>query len=191
MAKRAKQYRWVGVHVVLAAALVAAAPALQSEGGATAAAPTTNGPAGGAGAVVPGEPAPPFVLEMDSGQRLTSADLRGKVVVLNLWASWCPPCLEELPSLERLRRQLDGSNVVVIGVSVDKDWADVRKVVEKTGAKVTMALDPEQKVARSFGTSKFPETYILDRNGVVVRKLIGEQIWDRGDFVTYLQALGR
>ncbi len=141
--------------------------------------------------VAPGDPAPPFDVQTRDGSHLTSSDLHGKVVVLNLWASWCPPCLEELPSLERLRRQMVGTDVVIVGVSVDKSWEDVDKVVKETGVAITMALDPAQDVARAYGTDKFPETYVINPKGVVVRKFIGEQIWDRGDFVNYFRELAK
>ncbi len=173
--------RWL----VVAGTLMTAAPAAGTEQDA----PLADQASSGAARV--GQPAPAFRLETREGETISNRDLLGKVVVLNLWASWCPPCLHELPSLERLRRQLPGGDVVIIGVSVDKGWAEVDRVIEDSGVHLTMALDPEQTVARTFGTSKFPETYIIGPDGKVVRKLIGEQIWDRGDFVAYLRGLVR
>ncbi len=169
------------VHGAMSPNLVLAAEGTVKEAG-------EKAPAAESGAVI-GEQAPAFVLRLEDGRTVRNQDLVGKVVVLNLWASWCAPCIDEIPSLERLRKQLAGADVWIVGVSVDRTWEEVRKVVSQTGAHFDMALDPDQNVARAFGTSKFPETYILDKNGKVVRKLIGVQIWDRGDFVASLRTL--
>lgn len=136
-----------------------------------------------------GKPAPDFQASLRSGVPLGKDALRGKVVVLNFWATWCPPCIEELPSLERLRRQLKGLPVEIVGLSVDDSWEPIEKLTKERPIRFTLALDIARSVPGAFGTEKFPETYILDKNGVVVRKLIGAQIWDRGDFVAFLREL--
>jgi peroxiredoxin len=138
-----------------------------------------------------GKAAPAFTLPRSSGEPMSLEALKGKVVVLNFWASWCKPCVEELPSLERLRRQLKGAPVEIVGVSVDESWEPVKKLTQQRPVQFNILLDTSKSVPERYGTSRFPETFILDREGRVKRKLIGAQIWDRGDFVTYLKQLAK
>lgn len=136
-----------------------------------------------------GKPAPDFSLPLRNGQTLSLESLRGKVVVLNFWATWCPPCIEEIPALNRLHRQLKGLPVEVVGISVDDNWGEIEKLTMKRPVMFTLALDVPRGVPTRYGTSKFPETFILDKEGKVARKLIGAQLWDRGDFIAYLKNL--
>src|SRR5690348_8450375 len=95
------------------------------------------------------------------------SDLRGHVVLVNFWATWCPPCIEETPSLEKLSARMKNLGVEVIGVSVDKDQEALRQFVAKYQLTFPIARDPDQTVSAKFGTYQFPETYILDRDGRV------------------------
>jgi peroxiredoxin len=143
-----------------------------------------------------GAPAPGFTVQ-DSDHRISLDQFRGKLVVLNFWATWCPPCVEELPSLERLQTNLRDKGVVVLGVSVDSDANDYRKFLKDHNVDFLTVRDPGRQnekgvvapVASKYGTYKFPETYIIDRNGVVRRKFIGAVDWNQQEIVEYLTRL--
>jgi cytochrome c biogenesis protein CcmG/thiol:disulfide interchange protein DsbE len=116
--------------------------------------------------------APLFVVK-DSQRTVDLASLRGHVVVLNFWASWCAPCLEELPSLEALQQQVPGATV--LAVSTDEDSGAYRNFLMQHHVGLLTVQDPEQKSNALYGTFRYPETYIIDKGGVVRRKLIGAQ----------------
>src|ERR1700693_5128046 len=117
-----------------------------------------------------GTVAPNFTIQ-DSDRSVTLSQLRGKIVVLNFWATWCPPCVEEMPSLVGMQKQMLGKGVVVLAVSVDDDADDYHKFLKDHGIDLLTVRDPGNKsdqgvtavVASRYGTFKFPETYIIDR----------------------------
>lgn len=117
------------------------------------------------------------------------ADYRHHVVVLNFWASWCPPCVEEGPSLERFAERMRERGAVVIGVSVDQDDVALQKFVADYHLSYPIGRDPNQALCSRYGTFKFPETYILDRRGRVAEKIVGAIDWDDPRIVTYVQEL--
>ena len=133
--------------------------------------------------------AKPFELKDPKGTLRKLEDYKGKVLVLNFWATWCPPCMEEVPSLERLTQSAEGQkdDLVVLAVSVDKSAADIEKALPNL--KLNVALDPEGTVAEQYGTTKFPETYIIDRQGEIVAKFIGARNWDSPVFQNYLRMI--
>ena len=112
---------------------------------------------------------------------------RGKVVVLNFWATWCPPCIEEIPSLNQLQHQLP--QVVVLGVSVDTDGDAYRQFLAEHRIDFTTIRDPERSSNALYGTSRFPESYVIDRNGQIRRKFISAQDWTSPEIVNYLSHL--
>jgi len=133
-----------------------------------------------------GRPAPEF--RVSDGQRTVDlAGLRGRVVVLNFWASWCAPCLEELPSLEALQQQLP--QVQVLGVSTDEDGGAYRAFVMQHHVDFLTVQDAAQGSNALYGTFRYPETYIIDKAGVVRRKLIGPQDFTSPEMVEYLKKL--
>jgi len=134
-----------------------------------------------------GNTAPDFTVQ-DADRKVTLHDLRGKVVVRNFWATWCPPCVEEMPSLVRLQSNLK-DRVVVLAISVDEDERSYHSFLKKNNVDLLTVRDPQQKSNELYGTFKFPETYIIDRNGVVQRKFIGPVDWTRADVVEYLNKL--
>jgi peroxiredoxin len=134
-----------------------------------------------------GNPAPDFTVQ-DADRKVTLHDLRGKVVVLNFWATWCPPCVDEMPSLVKMQSDLKG-RVIVLAVSVDEDERSYHTFLKKNNVDLLTVRDPQQKSNELYGTFKFPETYIIDRNGVVQRKFIGPVDWTRPDVVEYLNKL--
>ncbi|HEY0264854.1 MAG TPA: TlpA disulfide reductase family protein [Granulicella sp.] len=133
-----------------------------------------------------GKPAPPFTVS-DGAQTIDLQKLRGQVVVLNLWATWCTPCLEELPSLEEMQHQLP--NVHVIGVSLDSDADLYRKFLTSHNINFPTVRDPDGKVNALYGTAQIPETYVIDRQGVLRRKYVSAQNWTSPEILRYLQSL--
>src|SRR5689334_17992507 len=115
-----------------------------------------------------GAVAPEFTVQ-DSDRKVTLSDFRGKIVVLNFWATWCPPCVEEMPSLVQLQHRFKDKNVVLLGVSLDVDGDAYHKFLKDHGVDFLTVRDPDQKSSSLYGTFKYPETYIIDRNGVVRR----------------------
>ena len=135
-----------------------------------------------------GSPAPDFTVQ-DADRKVELRDLRGKIVVLNFWATWCPPCVEEMPSLVKMQEEMKSRGVVVLAVSVDDDERSYHTFLKKNNVDLLTVRDPQQKSNELYGTFKFPETYIIDRNGVVQRKFIGPVDWTSADIKDYLNKL--
>ncbi len=133
-----------------------------------------------------GKPAPDFTVQ-DGGHAVSLDQFRGKIVVLNFWASWCPPCLEEFPSLAQLQRQMPG--IVVLAVSFDHDAGAYRQYLAENHIGVRTVLDASERSNLAYGTTRPPETYIIDRDGVIRRKFIGAQNWVSPEIVGYLKQL--
>ncbi|MBI2955971.1 MAG: TlpA family protein disulfide reductase [Acidobacteria bacterium] len=131
-----------------------------------------------------GEEVPDFSFEL-AGQRQRLRELRGRVVVLNFWATWCPPCVAEMPSLERLHRRLGGRGVVVLGISVDESPRNYEAFLRTHGITFPNYRDPEKRISTLYGTFLFPETFVIDRQGRLVRKFIGAREWDEPEMVDF------
>jgi peroxiredoxin len=123
-----------------------------------------------------GKAAPNFTVR-DSDRTVTLSQFKGQVVVLNFWATWCPPCIEEMPSLVRMQQHMQSKGVTVLAVSVDVDENNYRRFLKEHGVNLLTVRDPDQKSNGLYGTFKFPETYIIDRNGIMRRKFIGAVDW--------------
>lgn len=136
-----------------------------------------------------GDTTPDFQLSDMDGKPLQLSGYRGKVVVLNFWATWCPPCVDEMPSLNRFQETLAPKGVVVLAVSVDDDEQVLRKFAADHQLKMTILRDPGRKVSSQYQTYKYPETYILDRQGRLAQKLIGEADWNDPNLVSFVQQL--
>jgi cytochrome c biogenesis protein CcmG, thiol:disulfide interchange protein DsbE len=135
-----------------------------------------------------GQPAPDFSFTLNGRpERLSS--LRGKVVVLNFWATWCPPCRDELPSLNRLEAKIAPMGATVLGISVDDDETAYRNFLEQYHVTFPTYRDPTKRIPAAYGTYEYPETYIIDRQGRIARKIIGAQDWSSSDIVAYLENL--
>ena len=143
-----------------------------------------------------GKPAPDFTIQ-DSDRSVTLSQLRGKIVVLNFWATWCPPCVDEMPSLVQLQRQFQDKGVTVLGVSVDDDANDYHKFLKDHGIDFLTVREGGTKtntgivspIANKYGTLKIPETYIIDRSGIIRRKFIGPVDWKQQEILEYLTRL--
>jgi cytochrome c biogenesis protein CcmG, thiol:disulfide interchange protein DsbE len=135
-----------------------------------------------------GSVAPDFTVQ-DAQNKVTLSQLRGKIVVLNFWATWCPPCVEEMPSLVEMQRRMKAKGVTVLAVSLDVDDAAYRQFVKLHNVDLLTVRDGDEKSNTLYGTFKFPETYIIDRNGVMRRKFIGAVDWTEPEITDFLGKL--
>jgi peroxiredoxin len=125
-----------------------------------------------------GFPAPNFTLKDINGRTYRLSDLRGKIVFLNLWATWCPPCREEMPSMEALHRRLQGTDFIMLAVSEDEGGsAAVRPFVDQMRLTFPVLMDPEGELPGRYGVTGYPETFIIDREGHVIQHTIGPDNW--------------
>jgi cytochrome c biogenesis protein CcmG, thiol:disulfide interchange protein DsbE len=135
-----------------------------------------------------GEAAPDFTLQ-DSDRKVALTQFRGQVVVLNFWATWCPPCNQELPSLMSMQEHTRAKGVVLLGVSIDVDEDAYHRFLKLRGVNFLTVRDPDRKVSDIYGTHGWPETYIIDRQGVLRRKVIGPIDWNASDVIEFLNRL--
>jgi cytochrome c biogenesis protein CcmG/thiol:disulfide interchange protein DsbE len=134
-----------------------------------------------------GRRAKDFAIQITGASHLS--DLRGKVVVLNFWASWCPPCLEETQSLNRLQQDIAAKGGVVLGISVDEDKTAYEKFLVDNHVVFPTYDDVTKKTATDYGTSMFPETYLIDREGRLARKIVGPQDWQSPEIMGSIDVL--
>ncbi|MFM1891922.1 MAG: hypothetical protein RLZ44_999 [Pseudomonadota bacterium] len=123
-------------------------------------------------------PAPSFALPDLGDATLTLASLRGKTVIVNFWATWCPPCRKEMPGLQRAWEQLRDDGVVVLGVAVAEDQALVTDYARQLGLDFPLVLDAESAVAVSWGVRGLPTTFVVNAAGELVFEALGEREWD-------------
>lgn len=138
--------------------------------------------------IVPGVRAPAFVVPDLEGNPVSLADYRGNVVLLNIWATWCPPCREEMPSMERLHQDLEGEDFEIIAISVDakvgergydgKIGGDVAEFVEDFGLSFVILHDPSGRIANTYQTTGLPESFIIGRDGIIYKRISGATTWD-------------
>jgi|SRR5579885_2219960 len=136
-----------------------------------------------------GGEAPNFTLKTDDGHTVNLSDFRGKIVVLNFWASWCVPCVDELPSLNRLAQRYAPKGVQVIGVSLDEDPDQYRSFLLKHGVTFITVRNPSRTVSERYGTYKLPETYVISRDGRLLNKVIGGTDWLDQQMTSYFDKL--
>jgi len=133
---------------------------------------------------------PDFGLSNLRGDYVKLSDYRGKVVFLNVWATWCPPCREEMPSLESLYQRLKGRKFEMLAVSIDRDGEKVvRPFAKKYGLTFPVLLDPDNKTYRLYGLTGVPETFIVDKTGAVIHKIIGPQNWMNKEWLDYFNRI--
>jgi peroxiredoxin len=133
--------------------------------------------------------APDFTVTTDDGRQISRANFGGKLLVLNFWATWCAPCVSEIPSLDEFQKQFANSGVVVLGVSVDKDEKAYKKFLSRAKVSYSTARDPENKINAEYGTFKYPETYLINADGKVVMKVINETDWTDPRMISYVKSL--
>jgi thiol-disulfide isomerase/thioredoxin len=134
-----------------------------------------------------GSSAPDFSIT-DSERTVRLSQFRGKPVVLNFWATWCPPCVEEMPSLVALQKEL-GDSVVILAVSADQDESAYKNFTRQRTPGLLTVRDGKGYANALYGTFAFPETYIIDRQGVIRRKFIGPVNWTSPEIVDYLRKM--
>jgi len=133
--------------------------------------------------------APEFSITADNGQKISPASFGGKLLVLNFWATWCPTCIEELPSLDEFQREFASSGVVVLGVSVDKDAKAYKRFLDRARVSFSTARDPENKISAEYGTYQFPESYIINSDGKVLMKIVSSTNWTDEKMVGYVKSV--
>ena len=136
--------------------------------------------------VQPGQEAPDFDLTDASGKKWSLRSLQGKPVLLNFWATWCAPCVEEVPSLENLAKR-SGDRLTVLAVSLDEDWETVKKFFPK-GTGLSVLLDTSKEIPKKFGTDKYPETFLIDSQGRLTQ-LFRQAKWDGAEAALCLESL--
>jgi|GEM_PF-1491745 len=134
------------------------------------------------------KPAPDFSLKDSKGNTVSLKDFRGRTVLVNFWASWCAPCLEEIPSLLRMQKAMPKEKLTVLAVTVDTKWEDAHKAI-KPDADLLVLMDKDSSVAKSYGTVKFPESFVVDAKGNIVAKFIGSRTWDSPLFQRYFETV--
>ena len=141
---------------------------------------------------VEGKPAPDFTLNDLSGRPVQLSSLRGKVVLVNFWATWCPPCREEVPSLVRMNQALQGKPFQLLAVSIDEGGKGaVTDFFKKGGVTLPALLDTDGAVSRRYGTTGVPETFVIDTKGVIMKKVVGAMDWSSPEVLAALEDLGR
>ena len=136
-----------------------------------------------------GHPAPDFTLPVLDGQPVSLGSLRGRVVLLSFWATWCKPCEDEMPAMQRLHGVLGGADFELLAVSVDEGDEEVRAFRDRLALRFPILRDPGKEAARAYQTFRFPESWLIDRNGVVAARYIGPREWDDPLYVERIRKL--
>ncbi|MBI5749226.1 MAG: TlpA family protein disulfide reductase [Nitrospinae bacterium] len=136
-------------------------------------------------------PAPDFTLMTMDNKKMALKDYKGKYVFLNFWATWCGPCIDEMPSMERLYQKLKSKkNFEMLAVSIDKGGAEVvKRFVKENKLTFTVLLDRDSEVAAAYGVMGIPATYLIDPNGDVINKASGARDWDSKDSLKFFEKM--
>lgn len=114
---------------------------------------------------------------------------QGEVVLLNFWATWCPPCRKEMPSMQQLHEKLASKGLKMVAISVDRDKADIEKFVKENGITFQILHDESSKVSQKYGVFRYPETFLIDRQGNVRYKMVGAVEWMSDSVVQKIEGL--
>jgi peroxiredoxin len=131
-----------------------------------------------------GKKAPDFTVS-DGTNTVKLSNYRGQLVLLNFWASWCGPCVEETPALEQLHH--DRPDLQIVGVSIDTDADSYHRFLQRFHVDITTVMDPAQTAAKLYHTEGWPETYIIDRDGIIRRKVVGDPDWSNPEIRAFLK----
>ena len=141
-------------------------------------------------AVAVNRPAPDFTLPGLDGRSVSLSDYRGKVVVVNVWATWCPPCVDEMPSLEKLYQEFKNESFEILAISIDSDGITaVPPFLKKHGLTFPVLLDSQATIRSSYRTTGVPETFIINKKGILVKKVIGPLNWAAPEVLRYIREL--
>jgi len=146
----------------------------------------------GAPVAVPSEKsqAPEITVVSLNNQQLTLSTLKGKVVLLNFWATWCPPCREEIPSMMKLNSFMTGKPLQMVCVSVDEGGKKaIEEFFKNSGFSLPTYTDATGQAAKIYGITGVPETFVIDKNGVIVKKVIGGLDWNSPEVISFLEGL--
>ncbi|HEY7306401.1 MAG TPA: TlpA disulfide reductase family protein [Bryobacteraceae bacterium] len=135
-----------------------------------------------------GGSAPGFSITTDKGRRVTPVSFGGKVLVLNFWATWCSPCVQEIPSLNQFQKRFEKKGVVVVAVSIDKNPQKYQAFLDRIHVSFDTARDPQASISARYGTFQYPETYII-KDGRIMRKFPNAEDWVSDDMTQYVQSL--
>ena len=142
--------------------------------------------------VVAGNLAPDFQLEDTNGSQVSLSDLRGKVVLVNFWATWCPPCIEEMPSMETLSKAMAGYDFVMLAINAEENGRSaVAGFLKKTPYTFPILYDDKGVVQKRYGVFKFPESFVVGKDGIVAEKVIGPLDWSNPNTIAYMKDLTR
>jgi len=141
------------------------------------------------GPLVQGSLAPDFSFRDPLGADHSLSQLRDKVVLLNFWATWCPPCVEEMPSMQQLQRRMEKHPFVMLAFSVDSSWEPVDRFIHRNSLTLPVYADFENEIATLYGTFRYPETFILDKSGRVAHRLLGARDWMSAETLRFLDVL--
>jgi len=130
-----------------------------------------------------------FTLPLLSGGNAALSAYRGKVVILNFWATWCPPCRVEMPSMETLYQRFKNQGLEILAVDVGEDNVTVQRFVQSNGYTFPILLDRDNRVSSVYGIEAIPTTYIIDREGKIIGRIIGSIVWDAPRVITAIDAL--
>ncbi|OGI40862.1 MAG: hypothetical protein A2140_09235 [Candidatus Muproteobacteria bacterium RBG_16_62_13] len=134
-------------------------------------------------------PAPEFRLKSEDGKEYRLGDFRGQVVVLNFWATWCPPCRYEMPSMERARLKVEGQGIVILAVNVGEDETTVFAFTGRYRVKFPLLLDRDGSVIGQYPVIGLPTTFVIDPRGYVTHRAIGGREWDDDGLLEQLRQL--
>jgi len=136
------------------------------------------------------KPAPEITVTPLSGNSIKLSELKGKVVLLNFWATWCPPCREEIPSMMKLNTAMAGKPFQMVAVSVDEGGRPaIESFFRTSGFTLPAYTDPGNKAATAYGITGVPETFIINKSGIIVKKVIGPLAWDGPEATAFLEGL--
>ena len=139
-----------------------------------------------------GKPLPALAFTSLDGAKVSLASFKGKVLFVNLWATWCAPCREEMPGMQKLYERMKGENFEMIAISIDKDGKKaVAPFVKELGLTFPVLLDVEQQAAVPFHITGVPETFLVSPDGIILHHLVGPTNWDRPEIGDALKALTR
>ena len=141
-------------------------------------------------AAVEGAQAPDFSVKDLSGAEMQLSSLKGQVVLVNFWATWCPPCKEEIPSMIKLNQSMAGKPFKMLAISIDEGGKEaVTAYFKKSGLSLPAYLDTDSKVSQMYGTTGVPETFIVDKTGKIQKKIVGGMDWSSPDVIAFMDEL--
>ncbi|MBC8259109.1 MAG: TlpA family protein disulfide reductase [SAR324 cluster bacterium] len=129
-----------------------------------------------------------FSAELADGKSVKLEDYRGRFVMLNFWATWCLPCLKEMPDFEKAYQQMGHDKLIVLAVGMGEDTKKISKFAEKYGFSFPLVADPKMEITKLYGVRNIPVTYLIDPNGVVIGRALGVRDWANPDLLAYINS---